>query len=107
MWPLKKKIRSAVVRDQAARMIATGIVALQLRIVGMLQRVEKKLSTGHKKVLLLLFCLVGCGYCSYLLASAFYYRTQEVNPVISIEEALPPGLPPPPVLLKDSTKVNR
>ena len=90
------------VKDAVARKIANGIISLQLKIAGLLQRQERRCSARQKKLLLLLFCLVTGGYCLYLLGNGLLgYREKNNAPAIRMN--MLPGAQPPPPVLPDST----
>lgn len=60
----------AELRDRLARGIAVFIVRWQERIAATLSSWEQRCNLRQKKILLFLFFLSGCAYCSYVLGDA-------------------------------------
>jgi uncharacterized membrane protein len=94
MWNLKVKKEQQLrpYRDAIARMVAEKIIALQHRIVHLLQRWDRQLSITQKKALLLIFCMVSSTYCSYLF---FHALSGKANMAISFRHVPPVTKPPP------------
>ena len=59
------------IQDKLAGRIAKGILLVQRRFAFLLNNKANQLSTGMKKIYLLLFCLVFGGFSAYILLTVF------------------------------------
>ncbi len=102
-WLKKDKRKETPVKDAAARLIAGGIIHLQLKIAKALHQIEQRLTLRQKKLLLLVCCLSCTIYCGYILGDAVFRQASQKS-VYPKPGGVPPVAQPPPHFPKDSLK---
>jgi len=72
MFFTKKKITliPGPLKEALARKAAARIIAFRARLINRLERIDRTLSVGQKKIALVIYCLVFGAYLLYVLARA-------------------------------------
>lgn len=109
MWKRKRdkvKVTAGSAKDATAKAVADFILLVQAKVVGLLQRLERRCSLTQRKLIFYLFCITATVYCCYILVDAVLGNKAEDSPVFESKQVIKPNQQPR-LLPKDSTKYRK